>query len=173
MKRSTQNKTKPSKNRTRTVAATIMAVPMLTGAAFAQRGGVTTDSGAQSKMTATRSKMYIKFSERFIKMESPLMIAGLDDGHTIYKNRSGQYFYIDPSTGDMKFISTDIYMKWTEKYIKGNSGNARQLKYEGGLKHFPDVSIVGVDSHGNTLMKNASGEVFHLDPKTGDMIFDR
>jgi hypothetical protein len=172
MKRPTQKKSNGSKSRKLAVAATIVAVPMIAGSALAQRG-VTADSSAPTKMTTSRSKMYIKYSERFIKMESPLTIAGLDEGHTIYKNSRGEYFYIEPSTGDMKTVSSDIFIKWTESYIKGNSGRVAHLKFEGKMKHFPDVSIVGVDAAGNTLMKNSSGEIFHLDSKTGDMIFDR
>ena len=34
-----------------------------------------------------------------------------------------------------------------------------------------DLSILGVDQDGRTIMSNADGEKFYLDAATGDMIF--
>ncbi len=172
MKNSSKKKRPSTKNRKLTVAATIMAVPMLAGPVLAQ-GGVPIDTSRQAKMTAPRSRIFLKYQEKYIKMHDWLTIAGLDEGHTIYKNSRGEYFYIDPQTGDMKFVPNEIFLKYTEKYIKGNSGFPKHLKFEAGMKHYPSISIVGVDARGNTIMKNQAGELFHLDPMTGDMVFDK
>lgn len=172
MKKSNKKNPRSAKNRKLAVAATIMAVPMLAAPAFAQVG-VQMDTAAKGKVSASRTRAYIKFQDRYIKLDQALTIAGLDDGHTVYKNSRGEYFYIDPRSGDMKFIPNEVYMKFTEKYIKGTSGFPKHLKYEGSLKHYPMVSIVGVDARGNTIMKNQAGQLFHLDPRTGDMVFDQ
>jgi len=109
--------------------------------------------------------MYLKHKEQF-------SIVGLDNSHTIYKNKKGEYFYIDPNTGDMKFLSADIFLKY-ELHSSALKGQAiKMLKYEyKDHKGFDQVSLLGVDAKGNVVQQNSRGEKFFIDPFTGDMVF--
>lgn len=105
------------------------------------------------KMPDSLSSIYTKYAERFVKLSERPLIVGIDAGHTIYKNSSGEMFYIEASTGDMKFLTR----KQASKLVC--------------CKVPEKVSLVGVDNQGNTLQKNSRGEVFYLRPTTGDMVF--
>ena len=96
----------------------------------------------------------IKFAERYTKHKSTYTIAGTDREHPIYQNARGEYFYLDPATGDMIFVAPDAFVKWREVVKVGEQ-----------------VTILGFDEAGHVLQQNARGEMFYLDPGTGDMIF--
>lgn len=62
-----------------------------------------------------------KFSASFHKLGCPCSIAGSDGKHTVYKNSGGKYFWMDPATGDQKFVSAStIKQSAIQKSIIGN-----------------------------------------------------
>lgn len=93
--------------------------------------------------------------------KSPLQatIMGMSDGHPVYTNARGEYFYLQPTTGDFQYLSSDQ----TAAFIKAGTTLAGKGR--------SSVTIVGMDANGNVLQKNAAGETFYLNAKTGDMVF--
>ena len=93
--------------------------------------------------------------------KSPLQatIVGMDDGHPVYTNTRGEYFYVQAKTGDFQYLSADQ----TAAFIKAGTTLAGKGR--------TSVTIVGMDANGNVLQKNAAGETFYLNAKTGDMVF--
>ena len=112
---------------------------------------------------------FLKFAEKFKQVDAKCSIVGMNDGHTVYRNGRGEYFYVDPSTGDMKFLSSDVYLKMTA--IDRSKVSPSKPLHMTKIKFTDLATIVGVDERGNTVQKNARGEMFYLDPATGDMVF--
>jgi len=128
MKKTTNNK---KRNAKAAVAATMMAVPILSMPAqgIAQKTPATTETTTSTTAPTKPPRFVFKFESAFEKMKGDLWIAGVGDGHTIYQNSRGEYFYIDPNTGDMKtvtgkhFDKVEIhnfrYMKWKDVSLDG------------------------------------------------------
>ena len=131
------------------LAATMMTVPMF---AAAQKPNV--DASPTDKSASSRSAR-IKYHQTF-------SVVGSYEGHTVYKNEAGQYFWIDKATGDQKFVSSDHFIK---------QGSARSATVKSTLKDKEKVTVVGKDAKGHVIQKNARGQKFYLDPATGDMVF--
>jgi hypothetical protein len=126
---------------------------------------------AQDTTKKTRAEtvhLYLKYADRFIKMHETYSIAGLDDNHTIYKTARGEYFYIDPGTGDMKFLAADQFLKFGALSQK-SAVPLKMIKFDR-YKEATQVTLVGVDASGHVVQKNSRGEMFYLDPRTGDMV---
>lgn len=93
---------------------------------------------------------------------SPILasIVGMQDGHPVYTNPRGEYFFLDPKTGDFHYLTKEQASAAMKEGIalagKGRTSN---------------VTIVGIDASGNVIQKNAKGETFYLNSKTGDMVF--
>ncbi len=93
------------------------------------------------------------------KHKGEYSVVGQNRGQIIFQDVRGNLFYIDQTTGDQKFVSSDFYIK----YI--NRSNTDVLS-----KGSERVTIVGVDGDGKVIMKNTRGKNFYLDPNTGDII---
>jgi len=173
---------KTAKKRTTATTATSLALT----AGLLVLPGVYQTSKAQGKAATENSttarergvgglhKSGWKFSEKFIKIRDQVSVAGVEKGSTVFSNSKGEYFTVDPNTGDFKFLSSDMFLKLEYlKYegarfvVKGNVSGRFTIKLKSNLQ------IVGVDKAGNTLMKNSQGETFYLDPLTGDFIFEK
>jgi hypothetical protein len=113
----------------------------------------------------------IKYSERYVKIGSSFDIVGIDDGHTIYRNARKEYFYLDPTTGDMKFLAAETFAKFREEVAKPTPGVPLQMFKWSAMKFGGQVTILGVDRAEHVVQRNARGETFYLDPNTGDMVF--
>ncbi len=105
--------------------------------------------------------LYLKFADRFVKLHEIYSIIGFEDHHALFKNTKGEYFYIEPSTGNMKFLSpgvptTQRALTFGREKLKGSS---------------IQVTLVGVDAAGHLVQKNSRGELFYLHHETGDMVF--
>ena len=182
-------KTQVTKNRrgNATMAAALLVLPMAamaTTQSVPVAGQVAAPAEARA---ATKSEQvvqaksavpFIKFEAAFQKMTDTNWIAGVGDGHTIYQNSRGEYFYVEPSTGDLKTVSKDYFIK-----VSGSSVSARQVpgaiandgpamrRRVTGYKMQGKVTLVGVDAQGNVIQQNGKGEKFYLNPTTGDMVF--
>jgi|GEM_PF-2556712 len=148
------------------IAATMLSVPMMTSpvTGLAQKvmnpGTVSIESSAPS---ASEKQHYtIKLTNATV-----CKIIGVDNGRTIYQNDKNEYFYLDTKTGDMKFLTSDFYMK--HKGDKAASQSARNTFMK--IKMDNDrVTLLGIDTNGNVVQQNSRGEKFYLDSK-GDMVF--
>jgi hypothetical protein len=186
MKKQTKNARRQSQSRAKRnsnllIAATALTVPMLSipsiGLAQAGTSGIAVE---RSSITVknTSEAHYIKFTDIFIKDKGSHFIAGMDGTHTIYRTSDGKYFYVEPGTGDMKFVSSDYFMKFKNvsssstmlknTMLKQTRFDDTWLKYH---KESGAVRLVGVDAKGNVVQQNAQGEKFFLDSTTGDMVF--
>lgn len=178
-------KKKSSRGRSRAViaATTMMALPLIAFPAplSAQTGGGTKTQPAQRQYPIKYGNLtMLKYEKIFLKYENPAWIAGLDQEHTIYRNSRGELFYIDPGTGDMKFVTADYFQKYVfykhasapmYKWIKFTNEDFTIKMGNEYMKR--GVTLVGVDGQGHVVQKNTRGELFYLDPATGDMIFPK
>jgi hypothetical protein len=140
------------------ITATMIVVPMFGMASK----GMAQDSakGGTAKQTETQNKsvnVLIKWQPSFDKFKGDTWIAGVGHGHSIYQNSRGDYFYVDPNTGDAKTVSSDYFQKGGRVGIKTNTESK--------------VTLLGVDASGNVIQENSRGERFYLNQKTGDMVF--
>ena len=85
-------------------------------------------------------------------------LVGMSDGHPVYTNTRGEYFTLQPKTGDFQYLTKD--------QVTSMMGAAGTIKLRTST-----VTLVGIDASGNVLQKNAAGETFYLNAKTGDMVF--
>lgn len=169
---------KSSKTKSSTAKTSILAASLLMSLPIGTYAMADEKSKATIKMSGTEQKSvakgaHIKFSEKYIKIRDEFSAVGMDNGKTVFKNSRGEYFTIDPNTGDMKTISSDFFLKFT--YIKMNSarsgGKLSMIKFNAEKTNSGKVSIVGVDDSGNVIQTNSRGEKFYLNPTTGDMVF--
>ena len=134
------------------IAATMLAVPMT----LAPRPALAQGTGKQA-VTVQPGAPGLKYADIFLKLHEQYTITGVDEGRTIYQNAKGQYFYLDPATGDMKFLPADMSAKWNSIFIKGQAAHAWGIKIKGA------VTIVGIDQQGRVVQQNARGEKFYVD----------
>jgi hypothetical protein len=136
--------------------AAIAALPLLAVA----HGDASAQKGQQSDGAAPGStKKTFVLPHVLEKSGLRATVAGIENGHTIFKSDEDKYFYLDPKTGDQKFVSGH-----TIKMPNNWRTRGYPIKIKG------ELSLLGVDGDGNAVMKNSKGEQFYLDPTTGDMI---
>lgn len=162
------------------LGAAIVALPFTLPSLHAQTSdtGMTAPSPSsrvarQVSPSLSRDLCCLKFAERYRKDASRFTIVGTDKEHTIYRNARNEYFYLDPATGDMKFVAPDAYIKVGEQVTRSPSRAALKTASSVEWKHAGEVTILGVDQAGHVVHQNARGETFYLDPNTGDMVFSR
>ncbi|MDP1814185.1 MAG: hypothetical protein Q8K92_07015 [Leadbetterella sp.] len=148
MKKLTSKKSRFKQNTKIAIAATMLAVPMLYSP--------TTLFAQEKKSTERILDVTFKFASLFMKYElHDVFITGIANNHTIYKNNKGEFFWVNPNNGDLKFLPKDWDKK--EKYFT--------------IKLSTKVSLLGVDSKGNVIQQNKKGEKFYLNQMNGDMVF--
>ncbi len=144
------------------VAVTLLGTPMFATPGFVY--GQKADPASTSK--ASRSvNMYLKFTDVFEKYKGDLYIAGVGEGHTIYEKSNGDMFYIDTETGNMKPVSSKVFMKVENSDKRSSSGNT-YIKFDG-IKGESKVKILGVDANGNVVHQKENGDKFTVNLKTG------
>jgi hypothetical protein len=155
---------------TRRTAGAVSSGLLLATQAMAQAPAkMASPAPASSSGQRTASATHIKYHETF-KFKGELTCPGMLKGAPVFKNTKGEYFTVDPNTGDLKFHTAESlgYMKH-----KGESSTARSvdmfIKFDG-IKGEQRVTLEGVDAQGRVLQKNSRGEVFWLGPN-GDMMF--
>jgi hypothetical protein len=116
----------------------------------------------------------LKYAATFEKWRGSLSVVGTLDGRPVFKTDKGEYFHVEPSTGDLKFHSAESlgFIKLTTndklvpvKTIPGNNF----IKYAT-IKIQSNLSVLGVDAQGHLVEQNSRGERFYLSPN-GDMVF--
>ncbi|WP_243304569.1 hypothetical protein [Geothrix oryzisoli] len=114
----------------------------------------------------------IKFAGTFIKWRGSLSVAGMLNGRPVFKTPQGEYFQVEPNTGDLQYHSAESlgYLKLAPAPGRAMAtGRAGYLKFDG-IKGEQRVSVAGVDAQGHVIQENARGERFYLNPM-GDMVF--
>jgi hypothetical protein len=114
----------------------------------------------------------IKFAGTFIKWRGGLSVAGMLNGRPVFKTPQGEYFQVEPNTGDLQFHSAESlgYIKLAPATGRAMTpGRAGYIKFDG-IKGEQRVSVAGVDAQGRVIQENARGERFYLNPM-GDMVF--
>jgi hypothetical protein len=115
-----------------------------------------------------------KFAGTFHKYSGSLSLVGTLGGRPVFKTDKGEYFQVDPNTGDLKFHSAESlgYIKITSNdklvAVKTTPGN-NFVKYAV-IKLQSNLSLLGVDTQGHLVQQNSRGEKFYLGPN-GDMVF--
>jgi hypothetical protein len=179
-KNSAGTKSRTSGNSKYLVAATALAVPMLSSPAPSRAQlkpeGVASQNSKAVVKNATQAQ-YVKFSDRFLKDKNSYFIAGVEGTHPVYRTTAGKYFFIEPATGDMKFLSPEGFQKFQlqsgGKTLLKNAGNTQVRFDDTWLKYHKEsgvIKIVGVDAKGNVIQKNSQGQNFYLNAETGDMV---
>ena len=147
MKKNTSKKSHFKQNTKIAIAATMLAVPMLYSPSII--------IAQEKKSTERIVDVTFKFASLFLKYKlTDVLIAGIANNHTIYKNNKGEYFWMDPNNGDLKFLPKDWEKKNTMIFIK----------------LYTKVTLLGVDSKGNVIQTNGK-EKFYLDPVTHNQVF--
>lgn len=164
-----ENSFKKSSGTTRAILTTaaILAAQSLPVALYAQSAAKT--SGGPS------TYMKIKMGE--LKMK----VVGIDNGAPVFKNDKGEFFTVNSKTGDLSFIKSDEFSRFSfpiKMHRPDAAANAGQMSRQAppihiklGNENVTEVTIVGQDAQGHTLLKNSHGENFYIDPVTGDLIF--
>ncbi len=81
------------------------------------------------------------------KYPTQVTIVGINDaGQSVYQNAAGAYFFLQPTTGDLQFLSLE------------ESAIVKRASTDISEKLTQPVTILGLDANGNTLQKNARGE---------------
>lgn len=180
MKKTTSKKTSHAKA---AVTAALMAVPVfgMPSKGLTQVKGNSETTELTRKDAQKMPKDYWKYSSSFEKFKGGTWIAGVGDGHTIYENSRGEFFYIDAETGDMKTLTNDFVIKghmnsakaFVLPHVLEKSGRmASQTEGESpAFKMQNKVTLLGVDTAGNVIQENSKGERFYLNTSTGDMVF--
>lgn len=159
-------------------AATAMAIQALPAAASAQ---VVSPPQRRTPPSGGQAPKAVKL---FTGPGSPTRLIGMMAGAPVYADSAGKYFTVDPATGQSVQVSAEQVARTTcciHKYpgrASSDSGAvASQRKPSGrhvikfGNQDIRTVEIVGVDADGRVLHRNNRGEIFHVDPATGDFIF--
>lgn len=153
--------------------AAILAIQAMPSNAFAQ-------TAMQDKMVqkaaASGTHIFIKIRDTGEKTS----IVGFENGSPVYKNNKGEFFTVNGKTGDLNYIKPEEFAKFycciklspsVKRDVATGMATGKRLTHIKIETEINSVSLVGVDSNGNTLQKNSRGETFYLDPVTGDMIF--
>lgn len=113
-----------------------------------------------------------KFAAKFDKWHGTLIVVGLLKERPVFKTAQGEYFQVDPNTGDLKFLSPESlgYLKIGGAPVKNDAAKMPGFLKLAGFKYDQPVSVLGVDGQGHVIHQNTRGERFYLNPK-GDMVF--
>ena len=126
-----------------------------------------------SAVEAGRSADYhIKFANTFMKWHASLAVAGMMNGSPVFKTPQGEYFQVEPNTGDLKWMSPESlgYMKMSPGRVSLTGARSSTFIKFDGIKGESKVSVMGVDAQGHVIQQNSRGEKFYLSP-AGDMVF--
>ncbi|MBK8793097.1 MAG: hypothetical protein IPN59_08035 [Holophaga sp.] len=165
---------KPSPKSHAAAAVLSAGVFMASGSASAQGAAKAPAPGMQPTADRMASSIHIKFAAKLHKDRDLLSVAGMLDRRPVFKNARGEYFQVDPNTGDLTYHTAESlgFIKITDRDLKGRAAAPRSnifIKFDG-IKGEQKVTLLGVDAQGNVLQENSRGERFYLGAN-GDMVF--
>jgi hypothetical protein len=136
--------------------------------------GMAPGAAKPAQASAGSADIHFKYAATFEKWRSNLNAVGMLDGRPVFKTDKGEYFQVEPNTGDLKFHSAESL-----GFIKGNSNDKlvavktvawkNFIKFDS-IKGESKLSVLGVDAQGHVVQQNNRGEKFYLGPN-GDMVF--
>ncbi|MDX2208642.1 MAG: hypothetical protein SFU57_13475 [Gemmatimonadales bacterium] len=161
-------------------AATVVAIQAIPTTAGAQ---VVSQPPRQNLPSDTRMPRAIK---PFSGTGGATRMIGMMAGAPVYADSAGTYFTVDAATGQPVQVPAEQVARSTccytfikirdERKSKASAAASRAktdarrfIKF--GYDDIRNVEIVGVDADGRVLHRNNRGEIFHVDPATGDFIF--
>jgi len=149
MKKHSSKKSHLKQNTKIAIAATMLAVPMLYSPS-------TIIAQEKKSIESPNPDSYLKFANLFLKYKftDVFTTVAFSNNHTIYKNKNGECFWVDPNNGDFKFLPKDWDKK--EKYFT--------------IKLSTKVTLLGFDSKGNLIQTNGK-EKFYIDKNTHNQVF--
>ncbi len=155
----------------RTYIALALLAPGLLLGQSPKAGSVPEKAGATKAQSV---HIFLKFASRYDKHRGTLSNVGLMGGQPVFRTAQGEFFTVDPATGDLRFLDAQGlgFIKIKSEVKAAPPSGARMgafIKFDG-IKGEAKVSIAGVDAQGRVVMENARGERFVLGP-TGDMQF--
>lgn len=153
------------------VALTLLFPGLLMAQGATEKGIIINKPGGAQKVQGV--PFYLKFAAKFDKHKGALSNVGMLSGSPVFRTAKGEFFTVEPSTGDLKFHTADS-LGFHKVDIKGKvaAPQARAgmfIKFDG-IKGESKVSIAGVDAQGRVVQVNSRGEQFVLGPN-GDMQF--
>jgi hypothetical protein len=143
-------------------AATVLVLQASPNTLFAQ-------SGEKSVQTTTAAKStYMKF---FRPMDG--LMVGMENGTPVYKNTRGEFFTLNSTTGDMKFIKPEEFAKfnWYQKHGNQATSRGSSFTWKCAVADAKQVTVVGSDKEGHIIQQNSRGETYYVHPETGDLVF--
>lgn len=130
-------------------------------------------SSAKTGSERSAGSTHIKFASNFLKWGADLRVAGLLNGRPVFKTRQGEFFQVEPASGDLRFLSSESlgYIKVSDLRVERSAAPKAGIfiKFDG-IKGEQRVLVAGVDAQGNVIQENSRGERFYLGPN-GDMVF--
>lgn len=113
-------------------------------------------------------------------------IIGMLEGDPVYADSAGHYFTVGRVTARPRPLDAETVARMgafdkIEGLVDSRTDPASAQRSGRVLSHIRfsgdgvggRVEILGVDGAGRTLHRNARGEVFHVDPVTGNLIFEK
>ncbi len=190
MKKSALKKIRSSKRSNMAIAATaaLATVPMLSNPASVRAQAPSTPGTMTPRIhTISKQPTYLKYSNVTVKIAGTYSIAGIDGQNIVYRKADGEFFFIDPATGDMKFVSAAEFSKYetvknTGEYLrkklpgkmKSGTITVSRIKFDDawlkGHNEYGSVTFLGEDASGHDVLKTSSGQTVYLDPATGDFV---
>lgn len=154
------------------VALALLFPGLLMAQGVTEKGIIINKPGGAQK--AERQHYTIKFAAKFDKHKGDLSNVGMLNGSPVFRTSKGEFFTVEPSTGDLKFHTAESlgFLKIQDVKGKAAAPPARAgmfIKFDG-IKGESKVSIAGVDAQGRVVQVNSRGEQFVLGPN-GDMQF--
>jgi len=163
-----------SKSQASTAAMLSAGVFMATGVA-AQT--TTTPAAAATKpvplATLDRaSAIHFKFAAKLYKEKGALTVAGMLNTQPVFKTAKGEFFQMDPATGDFKFLTPEALGFIKLDTARGKIAPVKTSAFIkwADFKTSQRVTLLGVDLQGHVLQENSRGEKFYLNAY-GDMVF--
>jgi hypothetical protein len=96
------------------------------------------------------------------------------DGRPLFRTDKGEYFQVEPITGDLKFHTAESlgFMKYdpNNKLVAVKTHSWKTFIKFDAMKGESRLSVLGVDTQGHVVQQNSRGEKFYLGPN-GDMVF--
>jgi hypothetical protein len=127
-----------------------------------------------SASASSSTDFTIKYGATFWKWKGELSAVGMMDGQPVFKTSKGEYFTVEPSTGDLKFHSAEslgfIKLNSNDKLVAIKTVSWKTFIKFDGIKGESKVSVLGVDAQRHVVQQNSRGEKFYLGPN-GDMMF--
>ena len=121
------------------------------------------------KMEFTKMEYYKMSTFYKCGCNAGLIVEGVSQGSTVFKNTKGELFTLNKTTGDMIFIKPEEWAKseYFEKQMKSARGGSFTWKCRTAT---PAVKVMGLNNDGAAIMQNSKGENFYLNPENGDMV---